>query len=70
MFGILQNNVNTFEGILITDGNFNSYAVFIYRCGDINWALNTVIGYRADNSQNSDTFRGNIQMLGCIWIFN
>ena len=63
---------NTFEGILITDGNSTSYAVFIYRCRDINWAgdrdLNAVVGYRINRHLfdiNPASFSDDVLWLGC-----
>ena len=29
---------NTYQGILITDGEEKSFAVFIFKCGSLNWA--------------------------------
>ena len=40
----LQNN--TWQGLVITDGA-TSYAVFTYRCGDMNWAYGPTIGFNA-----------------------
>ena len=34
---------------MITNGA-NSYAVFTYQCGDINWAGGATIGYKATGS--------------------
>ena len=64
---------NTFEGILITDGDSTSYAVFIYRCGDINWSRDNsfnfgVVGYRAVGSlfeTNPASSSDDVLMLGC-----
>lgn len=36
--------MNTWQAILISNGT-DSYAIFTYRCGDINWSRNSVIGY-------------------------
>ncbi len=38
--------MNTYQAILATDGT-SSYAIFTYRCGDINWARGSSIGYNA-----------------------
>ena len=38
--------MNTYQGLVITDGAI-SYTVFIYRCGDINWAIWPMIGFNA-----------------------
>ena len=37
---------NTWQAILISNGT-DSYAIFTYHCGDINWSRSTVIGYNA-----------------------
>ena len=41
--------MNTWQGLVITNGT-NSYAVFIYRCGDITWASSPTIGFNAAGS--------------------
>jgi len=38
--------MNTYQAVLATDGT-SSYAIFTYRCGDINWARSSSIGYNA-----------------------
>ena len=35
---------NTFQAIAITDGS-RSYAVYTYRCGDLEWSGGATIGY-------------------------
>ena len=52
MYGTIQ--TNTWQALVITDGN-TSYAVFTYRCGDLEWSDNAVIGFNAGGSiyQNS-----------------
>ena len=37
---------NTWQAILINNGT-DSYAIFTYQCGDINWSRRTIIGYNA-----------------------
>ena len=37
---------NTWQGLVITDGA-TSYAIFTYRCGDMNWAYGPTIGFNA-----------------------
>ena len=46
---------NTFQAIMVTDGN-NSYAVFIYRCGDLQWPgiFGTTIGFGAGSEYFSN----------------
>ena len=41
---ILQ--TNTFQAVLVTDGT-NSFAIFIYRCGDLEWGSGATIGFGA-----------------------
>ena len=43
-----QSITNTFQGILISDGE-TSYAVFIYECGGMEWS-GGVIGWQASSS--------------------
>lgn len=38
---------NTYQAVLITDGNQKSYAVFTFKCGTLNWAGEAVIGFNA-----------------------
>jgi len=38
--------MNTFQAILVTDGT-TSYAIYTYRCGEINWARSPSIGFNA-----------------------
>ena len=42
----LSSQNNTWQGLVITDGS-TSYAVFTYRCGDMNWAFGPTIGFNA-----------------------
>ena len=39
---------NTFQGVLITNG-FQSFTVFTYRCGSMQWSGNAVVGFKADD---------------------
>ena len=41
--------VNTFQGIVITNG-YQSYTIFTYHCGSLEWSGNAVIGFRADKN--------------------
>ena len=60
--------------MLITDG-YSSYAVFIYRCGAINWAGShtdgALVGYRGGGGQNNTlelhaaSFSDEVLLLGC-----
>ncbi len=40
---------NTFQGLVVTDGN-QSYAVFIYKCGLLEWGKDAIIGFKADRT--------------------
>ena len=40
---------NTFQGIVITNG-YQSYTVFTYRCGSMQWSGNAVIGFKASST--------------------
>ena len=53
---------------MVTDG-VNSYAIFIYRCGDLEWSGGATIGYGASsemfsNHRLSGTFF--ITVIGCL----
>ena len=39
---------NTFQGIVVTNG-FQSYALFIYECGKLQWSGNGAIGFKANS---------------------
>ena len=59
---------NTFQGILITDGR-NSYAVFIYECGGMEWGGGE-IGWRDGSSEQvSHPLSGssNSNDIGCLY---
>ena len=50
---------NTFQCILITDG-VNSYTVFIYRCGYMEWSDEpTIIGFKTNTYFQNNTHSGN-----------
>jgi len=40
---------NTFQGVVVSDGS-RSYAVFIYRCGLMEWNGRAIIGFNANGS--------------------
>ena len=55
--------------MLITDGEV-SYAVFVYRCGAINWSGGAVVGYRGSGGNNDTrihpaSFSDAVLLLGC-----
>ena len=59
---------NTFQGILMTDGS-SKYAVFIYKCGSMEWG-GGVIGWQASTSEyNSHYLSGesNSSEVGCLY---
>ena len=39
---------NTFQGLVITNG-YQSFTVFTYRCGKMQWSGNAVIGFKANS---------------------
>ena len=68
MYCNLQSTTNTFQGILITDGT-DSYAVFIYECGGMEWGGGE-IGWRDGSSkQVSHPLSGssNSNDIGCLY---
>lgn len=38
---------NSFQGILVTDG-YQSYTIFLYRCGELEWPGDSTIGFIAN----------------------
>ena len=44
---------NTFQAVMVTDGT-NSFAIFIYRCGDLQWSGGATIGYGASSEMFSN----------------
>ena len=60
----MQNN--TFQGILITNG-FQSYAIFIYRCGLMGWSGNATIGFKAagDYYENHNLSGNSARLIAC-----
>ena len=66
MLDISQNN--TWQGLVITDGT-ESYAIFIYRCGDMTWAYNPTIGFTAAGSSfanHPNTGSTNAEEIACL----
>lgn len=39
---------NTFQGIVVTNG-YQSFSVFIYRCGSLQWSGDAVIGFKVNS---------------------
>ena len=63
-----QNVTNTFQCILITDG-YSSYAVFIYKCGGMEWG-GGVIGWQAGLSHyasQSSSGDSDNNDIGCLY---
>ena len=59
---------NTFQAVLITN-DVNSYAVFIYKCGGMNWGGGE-IGWRASSSEyefHSLSGRSDSNDIGCLY---
>ena len=53
---------------MITDG-VTSYAVFTYRCGDMNWAYGPTIGFNAAGDyyvNHPNTGSGNGEEIACL----
>ena len=63
----LQSITSTFQGILITDGT-NSYAVFIYECGGMEWG-GGVIGWRDRSTEDFHDLSGerDSNLIGCLY---
>ena len=58
---------NTFQGILVTDF-ITSYAIFIYRCGDLNFSNGATIGFNTRDglfANHAATLRGNARSIAC-----
>ena len=45
-FTLSSKKQNTYQGIVITDG-LDSYAVYIYKCGEMEWGDDATIGFNA-----------------------
>ena len=60
---------NTYQAIAITDG-FQSYAVYTYRCGDLQWSGGATIGYNGgpigNFSENHPLSGDNANSIACI----
>lgn len=57
---------NSFRALAVTDGR-QSYAVFSYKCGAINWGNTFTIGFKASNIfyENFDLGEIDVTDLGC-----
>ena len=44
---VVSLQVNSYQAIVITDHLTQAYAVFTYKCGDLNWAREPTIGFNA-----------------------
>ncbi|CAI8033001.1 Low-density lipoprotein receptor-related protein 6, partial [Geodia barretti] len=38
---------NTYQAVLVTDGDTKSYAIFTYKCGSLGWSEEAIVGYNA-----------------------
>ena len=59
--------MNTFQGILVTD-YVNSYAIFIYQCGDLNYSNDATIGFVTRDGffgNHETTLRNDAQSIAC-----
>ena len=66
--GILQ--TNTFQAVIVTDGT-NSFAIFIYRCGDLQWPghIGATIGFGAGSEFVSNNWLSgtpNVTSIACL----
>ena len=59
---VFQNN--TFQAILVTDETY-SYAVFIYKCGLMEWDNNVTIGYTS-NGDSFDNYVPSSREVACV----
>ena len=65
----MQGITNTFQGIIITDDFYSSYAVFIYECGGMEWG-GGVIGWQASGTDYAADYRSgdsNNSYIGCLY---
>ncbi len=58
---------NTYQGIVITDG-LNSYAVYTYRCEELEWGDGATIGYNAagDYFENHELSGSSATDVACL----
>ena len=59
---------NTFQTVLATDGS-NSFALFIYKCGDLDWNGRATVGYGASTEMFSNhrlSRMGNAILISCL----
>ena len=61
---------NTFQAVLATDGS-NSFALFIYKCGDLEWngRRRATVGYGASTEMFSNhrlSRMGNVISISCL----
>ena len=64
----MQIITNTFQGILITDGS-DSYAVFIYECGGMEWG-GGMIGWQGNSSNYTSHYlsgSSHSNDIGCLY---
>ena len=66
LFLLLYTQTNTFQAIVITNG-YQSYAVLIYNCDQMDWSGNAVIGFKADDDsfQNHPFSGSNASFVAC-----
>ena len=69
MPGLLLLQSNTFQAIAITDGS-QSYAVYTYRCGGLEWSGGATIGYNGgsvgDFYANHPLSGGSASSVACL----
>ena len=67
---IFQTQSNTYQGVLITDGA-NSYAVFIYECGELAEGVAARIGYYISDGEGATALEHPLSgeassTIGCV----
>lgn len=63
---IILLQTNTFQGIVITNG-YQSFSVFIYRCGSMQWSGGAKIGFKANDDlyEIHNLSGGNANRIAC-----
>ena len=59
---------NTFQAVLATNGS-TSFALFIYKCGDLDWSGGATVGYGASTEMFSNhrlSGTGNVILISCL----
>ena len=67
-FTVLHPQTSTFQGILVTDFT-RSFAVFTYRCGDLEYSNGATIGFSSGDglfANHQATLLGSAQSIACL----